>query len=156
MQNFFQKNQPYLKYLKYFYLPGVFLTVAGAIAGMTSGVWSSLYLGLMIAGAVFLLIWLTWLVSNTPNFLTRRSTQAGTNVLVGTIAILVIVGIINFLGFRFSSRIDFTDNLFRHILHKFVEIIAEQVIQQCSCQIHAFIQVGVAVILLADSKERTQ
>ncbi len=110
MQNFLQKIQPYLKYLKYFYLPGVFLTVAGAIAGITSGVWSSLYLGLMIAGAVFLLIWLTWLVSNTPNFLTRRSTQAGTNVLVGTIAILVIVGIINFLGFRFSSRIDFTDN----------------------------------------------
>jgi ABC-type uncharacterized transport system involved in gliding motility auxiliary subunit len=110
MQNFFQKIQPHLKYLKYFYLPGVFLTVAGAIAGMTSGVWSSLYLGLMIAGVVFLLIWLTWLVSNTPNFLTRRSTQAGTNVLVGTIAILVIVGIINFLGFRFSSRIDFTDN----------------------------------------------
>ena len=110
MQNFFQKIQPYLKYLKYFYLPGVFLTVAGAIAGITSGVWSSLYLGLMIAGAVFLLIWLTWLVSNTPNFLTRRSTQTGTNVLVGTIAILLIVGIINFLGFRFSSRIDFTDN----------------------------------------------
>jgi len=110
MQNFFQKIQPYLKYLKYFYLPGVFLTVAGAIAGITSGVWSSLYLGLMIAGAVFLLIWLTWLVSNTPNFLTRRSTQTGTNVLVGTIAILVIVGIINFLGFRFSNRIDFTEN----------------------------------------------
>jgi len=110
MQNFFQKIQPYLKYLKYFYLPGVFLIVAGAIAGITSGVWSSLYLGLMMAGAVFLLIWLTWLVSNTPNFLTRRSTQAGTNVLVGTIAMLVIVGIINFLGFRFSSRIDFTDN----------------------------------------------
>lgn len=110
MQNFFQKIQPHLKYLKYFYLPGVFLTVAGAIAGITSGVWSSLYLGLMIAGAVFLLIWLTWLVSNTPNFLTRRSTQAGTNVLVGTIAILVIVGIINLLGFRFSNRIDFTEN----------------------------------------------
>ncbi|MFM7439274.1 MAG: Gldg family protein, partial [Snowella sp.] len=110
MQNFFQKIQPYLKYLKYFYLPGVFLTVAGAIAGITSGIWSSLYLGLMMAGAAFLLIWLTWLVSNIPNFLTRRSTQAGTNVLVGTIAILVIVGIINFLGFRFSSRIDFTEN----------------------------------------------
>ncbi len=110
MQNFFQKIQPYLKYLKYFYLPGVFFIVAGAIAGITSGVWSSLYLGLMMAGAAFLLIWLTWLVSNTPNFLTRRSTQAGTNVLVGTIAILVIVGIINFLGFRFSNRIDFTEN----------------------------------------------
>jgi ABC-type uncharacterized transport system involved in gliding motility auxiliary subunit len=110
MQNFLQKIQPYLKYLKYFYVPGVFFAVAGVVAGITSGVWSSLYLGLMIAGAVFLLIWLTWLVSNTPNFLTRRSTQAGTNVLVGTIAILVIVGIINFLGFRFSSRIDFTDN----------------------------------------------
>ena len=110
MQNFLQKIQPYLKYLKYFYVPGVFFAVAGLVAGIASGVWSSLYLGLMITGAVFLLIWLTWLVVNTPNFLTRRSTQAGTNVLVGTIAILVIVGIINFLGFRFSSRIDFTDN----------------------------------------------
>jgi ABC-type uncharacterized transport system involved in gliding motility auxiliary subunit len=110
MQNFLQKIQPYLKSLKYFYVPGVFFVVAGVVAGIASGVWSSLYLGLMITGAVFLLIWLTWLVVNTPNFLSRRSTQAGTNVLVGTIAILVIVGIINFLGFRFSSRIDFTDN----------------------------------------------
>ena len=40
MQNFLQKIQPYLKYLKYFYVPGVFFAVAGLVAGIASGVWS--------------------------------------------------------------------------------------------------------------------
>ncbi len=110
MQNFFQKIQPYLKYLKYLYVPSVFLVVAGAIAGITSGVWSSLYLGLIIAGACLFLAWLVWLVIKIPNFLTRRSTQAGSNVLLGTVALLIIVGLINFLAFRFSGQIDLTEN----------------------------------------------
>ena len=38
-------------------------------------------------------------------------------------------------------RIDFSDNLFRHILHEFVEIIPEEVIQECAGEVDALVQV---------------
>lgn len=105
-----QKFQPYLKYLKYLYVPGVFFAVAGLVAGVTTGAWSSLYVGLMAIGVAFLIGWFIWTMIQHLNFLTRRSTQAGTNAFLATIALLVIVGIINFLAFRYLGRIDLTEN----------------------------------------------
>ncbi|MEB3311480.1 MAG: Gldg family protein [Snowella sp.] len=106
-----QKLQPYLKYLKkYLYVPGVFLAVAGTVAGATTGQWSPLYVGLMVAGSVLILGWLIWTIVQTPSLVTRRSTQAGTNAFLATAALLVIVGVINFLAFRYFGRIDLTEN----------------------------------------------
>jgi ABC-type uncharacterized transport system involved in gliding motility auxiliary subunit len=102
-----QALKPYLKYL---YVPGVILTVAGVVAGITSGSWSPLYLGLIAIGGMILVTWLGWLLSNYPGLFSRRSTQAGTNALVTTIALLVIVGAINLLAFRYSGKIDLTEN----------------------------------------------
>jgi ABC-type uncharacterized transport system involved in gliding motility auxiliary subunit len=39
----------------------------------------------------------------------RRSTQAGTNALVATLAVLVILGLVNFLGNRYQVRADLTE-----------------------------------------------
>ena len=101
------KLKPYLKYL---YLPGVFCFMAGAIAGLTAGSWSILELGLISLGSLIFIIWLGLLLWNSPGFLARRSTQAGTNALLTTVAIFVIVIGVNFLAFRYGGKIDLTEN----------------------------------------------
>jgi ABC-type uncharacterized transport system involved in gliding motility auxiliary subunit len=40
----------------------------------------------------------------------RRSLQVSTNGLVATLAVLVILGLVNFLGARYASRVDLTEN----------------------------------------------
>ncbi|NJN86104.1 MAG: ABC transporter [Leptolyngbyaceae cyanobacterium SL_7_1] len=40
----------------------------------------------------------------------QRSTQASTNALVATIAMLAILGLVNFLGVRYAQRSDLTEN----------------------------------------------
>jgi ABC-type uncharacterized transport system involved in gliding motility auxiliary subunit len=40
----------------------------------------------------------------------RRSTQVGTNAIIATLAMLVILGLINFLGVRYAQRVDLTEN----------------------------------------------
>ncbi|MFM7383063.1 MAG: ABC transporter, partial [Microcystaceae cyanobacterium] len=101
------KLKPYLKYL---YLPGVFCFMAGAIAGLTAGSWSILEMGLIGLGSLIFIIWLGLLLWNSPGFLARRSTKAGTNALLSTIAIFVIVIAVNFLAFRYGGTIDLTEN----------------------------------------------
>ncbi len=98
------------RYLKYSYIPGLILAIAGLVAGLTTGTWSPLYIGLLVAGSILLLIWLGLILSTSQEFWRKRSTQAGTNVLLSTLAILVILGLINFLAVRSSARIDLTEN----------------------------------------------
>jgi ABC-type uncharacterized transport system involved in gliding motility auxiliary subunit len=43
-------------------------------------------------------------------FWAQRSTEAGANALVATLAVLAILGLVNFLAVRYASRIDLTEN----------------------------------------------
>ena len=43
-------------------------------------------------------------------FWQRRSTKVGTNALLATLVALLLFGLINFLGLRYSQRIDLTEN----------------------------------------------
>ncbi|MDJ0546035.1 MAG: ABC transporter, partial [Microcystis sp. M53601_WE4] len=45
------------KYGKFLYIPALFLGSAGLTVGLISGQWSSLSLGLLIAGAILFLGW---------------------------------------------------------------------------------------------------
>ncbi len=98
------------KYLKYLFLPGLILAIAGLVAGLVSEIWSPLAVGLLVAGSVILLGWLGFLLSSTKGFWQRRSTQVGTNALVATLAVLVILALINFLATRYSLRVDLTES----------------------------------------------
>jgi ABC-type uncharacterized transport system involved in gliding motility auxiliary subunit len=51
-----------------------------------------------------------FLGSLAPGFWGRRSTQVGTNAIIATLAMLVILGLINFLGVRYGQRVDLTEN----------------------------------------------
>ncbi|WP_421656317.1 GldG family protein [Leptothermofonsia sp. ETS-13] len=72
-------------------------------------------LGLIVTGIGILGLWLLFLSrfeesKTRPGFWRRRSTQAGTNALIATLAVLAILGLINFLGARYVWRLDLTEN----------------------------------------------
>lgn len=104
--NVVTRFRPYLKHLIW---PGLALTTAGLVAGILSG-WTPLPLGLFIVGILLLGLGIGSSDVVHAAFWQRRSTQAGANGLVTVIAILVILGLINFLAVRYSARIDLTEN----------------------------------------------
>ncbi|NCS25039.1 MAG: ABC transporter [Microcystis aeruginosa BS13-02] len=98
------------KYSKFLYIPALFLGSAGLTVGLISGQWSSLSLGLLIAGAILFLGWLLLLVITSKDFWQKRSTRTGTQTLITTIIVLSVIGLINFLALRYPYRVDLTEN----------------------------------------------
>jgi ABC-type uncharacterized transport system involved in gliding motility auxiliary subunit len=96
------------KYWKYLFWFGPALAIAGISAALVSGSWGSVPLALLITGIVVSGLWLLF-QAREANWWSRRSTQAGTNALAATLAVLVILGLINFLGTRYPVRVDLTE-----------------------------------------------
>ncbi|WP_299489214.1 Gldg family protein [Acaryochloris sp. IP29b_bin.137] len=89
---------------------GVAVFVAGLTAGLVSGQWFSLPLGVMIAGIVLLGIALLWQRPKQGSSGWHwRAAQSGTDALIATLAVLVILGLINFVAVRYPFRADFTE-----------------------------------------------
>lgn len=99
----------YQKYLKYLALPGLALVTAGLIAGIVAG-WTLLPAGLLLGGIGLLLLGLVLGNQGQGRFWAQRSTEAGANALVSTLAVLAILGLVNFLAVRYASRVDLTEN----------------------------------------------
>ncbi|HAJ58382.1 MAG TPA: ABC transporter [Cyanobacteria bacterium UBA8543] len=98
------------KYLKNLFWLGPILSIMGLTAWIVSDKWSPIALGLLITGIAIIGLWVIFLGSLAPDFWRRRSTQVGTNAIIATVAMLVILGLINFLGVRYAQRIDLTEN----------------------------------------------
>lgn len=101
------KNKNYLKYL--FWL-GPILSLMGITARVVAENWSPISLALLSAGLTIIGLWLLFLGTFAPSFWRSRSTQVGTNAIIATLAMLVILGLINFLGVRYGARVDLTEN----------------------------------------------
>jgi ABC-type uncharacterized transport system involved in gliding motility auxiliary subunit len=99
-----------LKNLKYLLWIGPVLMVMGLTAGAVAGSWGVVPLGLILIGLAVVMAWLFLEGSAIKGFLGRRSTQAGTNALIATIAVFVILGLLNFLAVRYVTRVDLTEN----------------------------------------------
>ena len=97
-------------YLKYLFWFGPILTIMGITAQEVAGEWSAVSLALLIAGLVIIGLWVLLLDQLAPGFWGRRSTQVGTNAVIATLAMFVIIGLINFLGVRYAVQIDLTEN----------------------------------------------
>ncbi len=97
------------KFGRYLFWLGPVLVVMGLSAAVVSGSWGPVPLGLLIAGIVLTGLWLLF-QARESNWWGRRSTQAGTNALVATLSVLVILGLLNFLGTRYPGRVDLTEN----------------------------------------------
>ncbi len=96
------------KYWQYLFWLGPALVLMGLSAGVVSGKWEPVPLGLLISGIVLIGLWLLF-QARESNWWGRRSTQAGTNALVATLAVLLILGLVNFLAVRYPVRVDFTE-----------------------------------------------
>ncbi|MEL6321450.1 MAG: ABC transporter, partial [Cyanobacteria bacterium J06626_14] len=96
--------------LKYLGWLAPVLIIVGVTAGIVAGSWGALPLGFIIAGGVALLVWLLVEWRSLPGFFGKRSTQAGTNAVVATLAAVVILGLVNILAVRYSNRVDLTEN----------------------------------------------
>ena len=100
--------QPFLKYLIW---PGLSLVTAGLVVGALNG-WTGTAVALLVIGLALIAVSLAAGDFNifSTQFWQRRSTQAGTNAAVSVLSVLVIVGLVNFVGTRYDSRIDLTEN----------------------------------------------
>ncbi|BAY12077.1 GldG family protein [Calothrix sp. NIES-2098] len=96
------------KLWKYLFWFGPFLLVAGLTSGLVASNWGPISLALLFTGIVLIGLWAI-VQSQESQWWRRRSTQAGTNALVATIAVLAILGLINFLGTRYHYRADLTE-----------------------------------------------
>jgi len=105
MKTIAKKKKNYWQYL--FWL-GPFLVLMGLSASIVSGTWGPIPLGLLISGIVLCGLWLLF-QAYASRWWGRRSTQAGANALVATLAVLVILGLVNFLATRYSTRVDYTE-----------------------------------------------
>jgi ABC-type uncharacterized transport system involved in gliding motility auxiliary subunit len=95
--------------LKYLFWLSPVLIVMGLTAGSIAG-WTSIPVGLVVAGGLLGLAWLILEGATQKGFWQRRSTQEGTNAIIATLAVLVILGLINFLAARYAPRVDLTEN----------------------------------------------
>ncbi|MEM9767751.1 MAG: Gldg family protein [Cyanobacteria bacterium P01_D01_bin.71] len=96
------------KWLKFLTWPGLACATAGLVAGSLSG-WQVLPTALLILGIGLLLLGFSFSGQTAGAFWQQRSTQAGTNAVVATLAVLVILGLVNFLAVQHTTRFDLTE-----------------------------------------------
>src|SRR6478672_1852631 len=99
-----QKSWKYILWL------GPMLIIMGVVAGLVSGTWLPIPLGLLITGILLIGIWIALMSTSPQSFWGRRSTQTGTNAFIATLAVFGILALINFLGVRHAVRLDLTEN----------------------------------------------
>lgn len=99
------------KNLKYLYWLGPMLAIAGITAGVIAG-WTPIPVAMIAVGVVIIALWLfqQGRKADAKSFLGQRSTQVGTNAILTTLAVLVILGFLNFLAARTPARVDLTEN----------------------------------------------
>ncbi|MDG2991077.1 Gldg family protein [Candidatus Synechococcus calcipolaris G9] len=86
------------------------LLVAGIAAGVVTDTWNWLPMTLLALAGLCLLAWLVMEARVSGGFWGRRSTQVGTNALLSLVAVLVLLGVVNFLGDRYMVEFDLTEN----------------------------------------------
>mgnify|MGYP000385542929 FL=1 len=93
---------------KLIFLLGHFLITAGLTVGLISAEWGLIPLIFLISGILISGFWVV-LQSQRSKWWKQRSTQAGTNAILATLAVLIVLGLINFLGIRYHLRTDLTE-----------------------------------------------
>jgi ABC-type uncharacterized transport system involved in gliding motility auxiliary subunit len=101
---------PKRNYFKYLFFIGIVFTVAGLVVGLATKHWSLIPPILITIGLGLFLGSLLLLNRDKSTFWQQRSTVAGTNAIVTTIAVLAILGTINFALSRANLRVDLTEN----------------------------------------------
>jgi ABC-type uncharacterized transport system involved in gliding motility auxiliary subunit len=103
---------------------GPLLLIAAFSAAAVSGKWTGVPLGLGIASGVILSLGLWVWGRGNQGFWGRRSTQVGTNAFLSTLAVLVILTLINFMAVRYSQRYDLTEKQFLSLAPQSQAVVA--------------------------------
>ncbi|WP_069789580.1 GldG family protein [Cyanobacterium sp. IPPAS B-1200] len=98
------------KYKLYFLFAGIFFLSAGIIISFLSETASVLGFVLALVGGLALGGVLIFSLYQNQGFWGMRSTEAGTNALISTGAVILILAVINYLGINYSWRVDLTEN----------------------------------------------
>ena len=96
------------KYFRWLIWPGLALTTAGLVSGFVD-TWNTLSIVLLVSGVVLALASMFFGGFGYRRFWQSRSTQAGTNALVATLSMLLILGVVNFIAVQYAPRIDLTE-----------------------------------------------
>ncbi|MBX2865447.1 MAG: Gldg family protein [Leptolyngbyaceae cyanobacterium MAG.088] len=96
------------KYLRWLIWPGLALITAGLVSGVVD-TWNTLAIALLAIGLVLTLASLVLGGSGYRTFWQSRSTQAGTNAILATLSMLLILVVVNFLTVKYAPRIDLTE-----------------------------------------------
>ena len=101
---------------------GIALSVAGIVALSIAG-WSIIPIILLISGAILFALGLR---SNRGKQIWQRSsTKQGINAVATTVIVLLVVGLINWLGIRYSTRWDLTENQLYTLSSQSQTLVAE-------------------------------
>lgn len=97
-------------YINVLFFLGVFLLFVGIVT--TQLIESSPVIGTVaiVIAIVMIIISLISFVYTSKGFWGMRSTEAMTNALVSTFAVLFIIVLVNFLGIKYAVKIDLTEN----------------------------------------------
>src|SRR5579872_7431104 len=87
---------------------GAALIIAGYVRYSVQGELLVTSKGLLIGGGVLFVVGMALNYRAIMAFFSKRSAKLGTNVLVLTVAVVVILGFANFLGYRYHKRFDWT------------------------------------------------
>jgi ABC-type uncharacterized transport system involved in gliding motility auxiliary subunit len=87
---------------------GLALAAAGSVRYSTQGELTRASEILLIAGGVLFLAGLVLSYRDFVTFFSARSSQLGANALTITLLVLVVLGLVNFLGYRHHKRLDLT------------------------------------------------
>ena len=92
------------------YLLALIFAIAGLTLGFITSNWLILPIILIAIGVVIAIINLIVVSKKKQTFWQKRSTEAGINALISTVAILIIVGLINSIVANKNLRFDITEN----------------------------------------------
>src|SRR4029077_5194533 len=87
---------------------GLALAAAGLVRYSTQGELTRASEILLIAGGVLFLAGLVLSYRDFVTFFSARSSRLGANALTITVLVLVVLGLLNFLGYRHKKRVDLT------------------------------------------------
>lgn len=87
---------------------GVALIIAGLVRYSIQGEWLILSKSLLSGGGVLIVAGIALGFRAILGYFSKRSSQLGTNTIVLSLGVILILGVVNFLGFRHPKRWDLT------------------------------------------------
>lgn len=94
---------------KYLFWVGLCTTTAGLVAGFARGTWSFLTIFVAVGGIFLTLVSAGLWSGQFQELSQKRAARAGTDALIATLSLIVILGWLNFLTVRYADSVDLTE-----------------------------------------------